>query len=142
MRVQFVVTIADEHGTQLEQVKVTEENVAASDIADILERNLECDGDGPDLSKATLFNTDRLGRYIPHHFAMSVDRSRVTGVSSEDYTVLEAGPDHEHYWDAWADVLDNAKITDPVQGECYLHHDGDLWVVPVEKEPVKTETGE
>jgi hypothetical protein len=93
------------------------------------------DDDGPDLSKATLFADSARGVYIPQCFATDVRRELVTGVSDEDYKVLEAGPDHEHYWEAWQDVLDNATIQDPKLGECYLHHDMDLWIVPVEKEP-------
>lgn len=92
------------------------------------------DDDEIDLSKATLFCSNASGVYIPQRFAQEVDRSCVTGVADKDYEVLEAGPDHEHYWDAWADVLDNAKIQDPKMGECYLYQEGDLWVVPVQKE--------
>lgn len=88
-----------------------------------------------DLSKATLFADSNRGVYIPQCFAETVKREYVTGVSDENYKVLEAGPEHTEYWGAWADVLYNAKINDPVHGECYLHPDGDLWVVPVEKEP-------
>jgi hypothetical protein len=87
-----------------------------------------------DLSKASLFADSSRGVYIPQYFAENVRREYVSGVSDEDYATLKAGPDHEHYWDAWADVLDNAKIMEPKVGECYLHQDGDLWVVPVEKE--------
>jgi hypothetical protein len=96
------------------------------------------DDDGPDLTKAMIFCDSASGVYIPQRFAKEVIRMYVTGVADKDYEVLEAGPDHAHYWDAWADVLDNAKITDPKVGECYLHQDGDLWVVPVEKEEEKS----
>jgi len=98
------------------------------------------DQDGPDLSKARLFADSNRGVYIPQYFAQEVIRELVTGVGDEDYKILEAGPNHKYYWDAWAGVLDNAKVNDPKLGECYLHHDGDLWVVPVEKEEPKVET--
>jgi hypothetical protein len=88
--------------------------------------------DEVDLRDATIFCDSAAGVYIPQRFAREVRRELVTGVSSKDYEVLEAGPDHEHYWDAWADVLDNALINDPVRGECHLHQDQDLWVVPTE----------
>jgi hypothetical protein len=94
-----------------------------------------------DLAKATLFADSNRGQCIPQFFAQTVKRECVTGVSDEDYKILEAGPDHELYLDAWINVLDNATISDPINGACYLHHDEDLWVVPVEKEEVKpTET--
>jgi hypothetical protein len=88
--------------------------------------------DGPNLENAELFCDGASGIYIPQRFAQEVTRKFVTGVSEEDYAVLEAGPDHEHYWDAWADVTDNAQINHPELGECYLYQDGDLWVVPKE----------
>lgn len=91
--------------------------------------------DEVDLSKAELFADSNRGVYIPQYFAQSVRRDLVTGISDEDYKVLEAGPTHESYWDAWADVLDNASLKNPKLGECYLYQgEGDLWVVPVPKE--------
>lgn len=86
-----------------------------------------------DLSNAELFCDSHHGIYVPQYFAQNIKRDMVEGVSAEDYAVLEKGPDHEHYWDAWADVLDNASVSDPVKGKCHLHQDGDLWIVP---EPV------
>ncbi len=92
------------------------------------------------LSMATLFVDSSRGVYIPQYFAQSVQRDLVTGVGDDDYTTLIAGPDHPFYWEAWADVLDNATINDPKLGECYLHQDEDLWVVPVEKAVDQTDT--
>lgn len=92
-----------------------------------------------DLSKAKLLFSDSWGIYIPQQFAQTVRREYVKGVSDEDYKILEAGPDHEHYWDAWADVCDNAAIEQ--DGVLYhLHQDGDLWLVPVEQEEEKPPT--
>lgn len=90
-----------------------------------------------DLSKAELLANSALGVFIPQHFVelaqASLRHSHWTGISLEDWKVLAAGPDQEHYWDAWADVLDNAKYTDPnTKQEYYLHQEGDLWLVPVE----------
>jgi len=76
---------------------------------------------------------DARGIYIPRDFAKSfADRGKsVQGVSAEDWEILDAGPDHYHYWDAWEDVLNNATVTDHVTGITYtLHQDGDLWLVP------------
>lgn len=88
------------------------------------------DDEEVDLSRATLFSDGNRGVYIPQHFAESVERQYVTGVSDEDYATLAKGPDAEFYWDVWTHVLDNARIADPKMGESTLHQDGDLWVVP------------
>jgi hypothetical protein len=84
----------------------------------------------PDL---ILYANDARGVYIPKHFAESIQRHRVRGVSAEDFDILEAGPDHEHYWDTWDHVLTRATV---VGDECTyrLHQDGDLWLVPVDME--------
>lgn len=52
------------------------------------------------------------GQYIPQAFATCwKDRElAVEGVSDQDWFVLETGPNHEHYWDTWNDVEQNAKI--------------------------------
>lgn len=97
--------------------------------------------DEVNLEHAQLFADSSRGRFIPQYFAQTVNREYVTGVGEDDYKVLEAGPDHEHYDDAWAGVLDNAEITDPKTGvKHYLHQDEDLWIVPVEKEEATTIT--
>lgn len=77
-----------------------------------------------------LYASDRHGVHIPKYFAESIQRHRVRGVSAEDFDILEAGPEHEHYWDMWSDVLDNATV---VGDTCTyrLYQDGDLWLVPV-----------
>jgi len=74
-----------------------------------------------------LWLSDARGRYIPRDFANSFkDRAKhVSGVTAEDWAILETGPDHEHYWDAWSEVCDSAIITD--EGTTYrVHQDGDL----------------
>jgi len=106
----------------------------------LYKRRVVDDIDDPDLTDATLLCDSALGVYIPQRFAQEINRSFVSGVADKDWLVLEAGPSNEYYWDAWADALDNAKVTDPKLGKCYLHQDGDLWMVPVEK--VKKKEGE
>jgi hypothetical protein len=69
------------------------------------------------------------GRYIPRDFAEIVDRKSVSNVLNIHWAILKAGPDHEHYWDIWQDVEQNAVVTiDDVRYR--LHQDGDLWLVP------------
>jgi hypothetical protein len=68
------------------------------------------------------------GIYIPKMFATLFSRSHVSGVSDEDYAILEAGPEHDLYWDAWADVLDRARLT--INGkEYFMYQDGDCWAI-------------
>jgi hypothetical protein len=54
----------------------------------------------------------------------------VQNVSAEDYAVLEAGPEHEHYWDTWETVLNNAVLNDG-KSTYYLYQgeSGDLFAV-------------
>lgn len=84
-----------------------------------------------DLTHAELFADSNRGQYIPQFFAQAIDRDCVTSVTAEDWKTLEAGPDHDLYWDAWASVLDSATITDKDGKKYSLHQDGDLWLVPI-----------
>ncbi len=72
------------------------------------------------------------GVYIPQSFAQSfADRAKhVANVSDEDWAILEAGPDHEFYWDTWNDVEQSAIVTDENGVKFRLHQDGDLWLIP------------
>lgn len=75
---------------------------------------------------------DHRGQYIPRDFAnYFVDLvDSVQGVELEDWNVLQAGPDHEFYWEVWHDVLDYAVVM--LNNVKYqLHQDGALWLVPV-----------
>lgn len=71
------------------------------------------------------------GIYLPQHFAESLLHSDLYirwNVSLANYKILLAGPNHEHYWDAWAHVLDNARFRDDAGFDWYLYQDGDLFV--------------
>lgn len=81
--------------------------------------------------KPEIFLNDAHGIYIPTLFAQSIRHDCVTDVDADDWDIIESGPDHEFYWDAWTDILDSARITDPSTGAVYtLYHDGDLWLIP------------
>lgn len=75
-----------------------------------------------------LFADGNRGVYVPQHFAESVNRGNVEGVTESDYAILADGPDHDLYWETWDRVLNNCRITTP-DGVWTLHQDGDLWVV-------------
>lgn len=80
-----------------------------------------------------LFDSNR-GVYIPQHFAQEIRREMVSGVSADDFAVLESGPDHEWYWDTWNDVEQNAVLTKPDGSRWILYQDGDVWLVPEDAE--------
>lgn len=79
-----------------------------------------------------LWLNDSRGIYIPRDFAASfVDRDKhVSGVSAENWAILDAGPDHEWYWDAWTEVCDDARIAGDDGVEYFVYQDGDCWLVP------------
>lgn len=77
-----------------------------------------------------LFLSDARGIYIPRDFAQSIKRSALSGVTDEDMATLEAGPDHEWYWEAWDAVCQSAVITDEHGVRYHIYQDGDCWLVP------------
>lgn len=77
------------------------------------------------VKQAQLLASDSLGIYIPQHFAESIDLSQVKYVTQDQIDILLSGPDHEHYWDVWDEVLSNAETTD---GGVF-YQDGDLWLL-------------
>ena len=79
---------------------------------------------------AILYASDRYGIYIPQYFAESIKPECLSGVSGEDLQILLDGPDHEHYWESWDVVCNNATLTDSNGVTFYLWQDGDLWLVP------------
>ena len=72
--------------------------------------------------------SDASGIYIPQRFAREMDRTRVSGLTDQ-WEILETGPGHDEYWDAWAEVLDNAVIKDKTGREYTLIQDGDCWAI-------------
>lgn len=69
------------------------------------------------------------GIYIPQHFAESVNRETLSGVSDEDLEILENGPEAESYWDTWESVLDNAQLKDSSGVIWTLWQDSDLFLI-------------
>jgi len=84
------------------------------------------------LPEPFLLLNDALGIYLPQKFASVFDDrdKRVTGVTADEWTVLEAGPDHDDYWDVWDDVVKDAIITDDVGVKYHLHQEGNCWLIP------------
>lgn len=75
-----------------------------------------------------LLFADNRGIYIPQNYAEEIDHSKVNGVDPDDLDILRAGPDHEWYWEAWENVLNNAEYTTE-EGTWRLYQDGDCWLV-------------
>jgi len=66
------------------------------------------------------------GIYVPQIFAETVRRELFgDSISAEDFEIISAGPDAEHYWEAWDSILMNAETEDGIS----LYQDGDLWAV-------------
>lgn len=82
-------------------------------------------------SVVCLLNSSR-GQYIPQNFAELFDMKE-WGISEEDASILLSGPDHEWYWEAWENVLDNAEFTDANGNKYKLHQNGDLWAYCIER---------
>lgn len=83
--------------------------------------------DNHDLDNATLLISDSVGIYIPQLFARNYGQHILCDA---DRAILEAGPEHAEYWDAWDDVLGSTYVTDAKGLRYYLHQDGDLWAIP------------
>ena len=78
-----------------------------------------------------LWLNDSRGIYIPRDFASSfTDRDKdVQHVDAEQWSILEAGPEHEFYWDTWDDVCGDAIVTIG-SIEYHVWQDGDCWLIP------------
>ena len=77
------------------------------------------------VKQAELFSDSAKATYIPQHFAESAIRDKFKYIDKEQWGILESGPETEHYWDVWGEVLSDAET------DCggVLHQDGDLWIV-------------
>lgn len=70
------------------------------------------------------------GVYIPQIFAQRY-RDSIENIEQvvEDVIILEQGPEHEEYWQAWENVLDNAILKGTDGKEYRLYQDSDLFIV-------------
>lgn len=73
------------------------------------------------------------GIYVPQNFAEIFDMKEY-GVSDENRDTLLAGPDHEHYWEAWDTVLATAIFKDSEGVLWRLYQDSDLYVYDTDEE--------
>ena len=77
---------------------------------------------------------DHNGIYIAQVFCQTF-AAYITNMDEvkEDFDICLLGPDNEHYFDAWAGLMDNVEFTND-KGEKYsvgnLGEGGDLWAIP------------
>jgi len=92
----------------------------------------------------TLFNpdtdcklllSDANGVYIPQMYCQgfSEDDAEDQGIDWQDVLICQAGPDHEHYWDAWQSICDSAEFEQDRE-MWRLYQNGDLWQVKADVE--------
>ena len=77
------------------------------------------------MSGIELLLSDNRGVYIPRDFADF--GGNWDGVSAEDIEILQAGPDHADYWEAWSAIERDASYTDEKGNVWRLYQDGDLF---------------
>jgi hypothetical protein len=82
-----------------------------------------------------LLLNDARGVFIPRDFANcwtshDARAKNVSGVDTEQWDVLAAGPDCEPYWNVWDEVLNNAIVTADNGVKFTLYQSGDLWLIP------------
>ncbi len=68
------------------------------------------------------------GIYIPQLFVEYGNMDH-WHIKPEDVAIIARGPDTEHYWETWDDVLNSAYCVDSYGVAWTLHHDGDLFAV-------------
>ncbi|PRY29771.1 hypothetical protein CLV58_12533 [Spirosoma oryzae] len=99
---------------------------------------LPIDDDGNFLAHSMLMIDSHHGQYIPQLFAKTyatfIDEDSKDTHFDENMASLLAGPDDEWYWDAWDSFLNQLRLTMPKgkdEVKITLHHDEDLWGVPM-----------
>ena len=82
-------------------------------------------------SDVIIYADSLYGVYIPRHFAESINRELVTGVSEQDWQDLTLDPYGEEsdiLWYTWDKVIGNARVRHNGK-EYLLFHDGDLFLI-------------
>lgn len=81
----------------------------------------------PRADAVILLVSDRHGVYIPQAF-LEMATADWVGIKAGDAMIIGKGPEHEHYWEAWGAILDDASFTTPEGHKYHLYQDGDLWM--------------
>lgn len=106
--------------------------LAAEEVISSLADSLEDAADSlldPDTDSELLLS-DSHGIYIPKLWCdeLSEEEAERFGVSWGSVLVCQSGPDEEHYWEAWQEILDSAEWEEDGV-EWRLYQNGDLWRV-------------
>lgn len=85
----------------------------------------------PDFKDCELILDEHRGIYIPRDFASTIQHEFIKDYEkfADDLSIC-LNPDHEYYWEAWQNILDNMQINLMGDGVYYsLYQDGDLFAV-------------
>jgi len=113
--------------------QLTAEETLSSLISSLEEERLSVFN--PDTDSQLLLS-DSHGRYIPQLWAQEIsdeEEAESYSVNWEDVLTCQAGPDSEHYWEAWNVILANAQWEED-STEWMLHQNGDLWAIRADVE--------
>ncbi len=80
-------------------------------------------------SEWELLVPDAAGIYLPQEFIKGyiiLDWE----VDPVDAKIIEAGPEHDDYWEAWDAIVAEARYEDDKGNVWELYQEGDLWAVP------------
>lgn len=76
----------------------------------------------------SLLVNDAHGVYVPQVFFKNYDTDLWSGIDPDNVKIIEEGPEHEYYWEAWDEVLASARYT--LGGHTWtLWQDGNLFAV-------------
>lgn len=78
-----------------------------------------------DIKRGELMVDSRHGIYCPQVFAQTVNRDMFPSIREKYWAILESGPEHELYWDAWFYEVEGQESTDGGT----IYQDGDIWIV-------------
>jgi hypothetical protein len=86
------------------------------------------------INEPQLLVSDAQGIYIAQIFCQQY-RQCITNADQlkEDIDICLVGPDHEFYWDAWENIIDNAELLDDNKEKMSIGNlgdSGDLWAIP------------
>jgi hypothetical protein len=90
------------------------------------------------MDNVVLLLSDARGIMIPRDFVEQFSVEKFTGITEWAIETCK-NPDNEGYWDAWDDILNNARYTEDGK-EYSLHQDGDLWLICYEHMTIEERT--
>jgi hypothetical protein len=78
------------------------------------------------MSGIRILISSAFGIYIPGYFVRNYDMTQWSGIDQDDIDCVMEGVENPHYWDAWDNIVANAKYME--NGNTWrLMQDGDLF---------------